>query len=133
MSAENRPLSPHLQVYKWLWTMMFSIIHRATGVALAVGTLALVCWLMALASGPEYFDFVQTAFGSILGRIALLGWTWSLFYHLSNGIRHLVWDAGWGFELGVAQASGWIVMLSSVVLTLIAWGFGYMALGGQML
>ena len=132
MSAENRPLSPHLQVYKWLWTMMFSIIHRATGVALAVGTVALVWWLLALASGPEYFDFVQTAFGSILGRLALLGWTWSLFYHLSNGVRHLVWDAGWGFELGVAQASGWIVMLSSVVLTLIAWGFGYMALGGQM-
>ena len=132
MSAENRPLSPHLQDYKWLWTMMFSIIHRATGVALAVGTLALVWWLLALASGPEYFDFVQTAFGSILGRLALLGWTWSLFYHLSNGVRHLVWDAGWGFELGVAQASGWIVMLSSVVLTLIAWSFGYIALGGQM-
>lgn len=132
MSAENRPLSPHLQVYKWLWTMMFSIIHRATGVALAVGTLALVWWLLALAIGPEYFDFVQTAFGSILGRIVLLGWTWSLFYHLSNGVRHLVWDAGWGFELGVAQASGWIVMLSSIVLTLVAWSFGYMALGGQM-
>jgi succinate dehydrogenase / fumarate reductase cytochrome b subunit len=132
MSVENRPLSPHLQVYKWLWTMMFSIINRATGVALAVGTLALVWWLLALAIGPEYFDFVQTAFGSILGRIVLLGWTWSLFYHLSNGVRHLVWDVGWGFELGIAQASGWIVMLSSVVLTLVAWSFGYMALGGQM-
>ena len=111
---------------------MFSIVHRTTGVALAAGSLALVWWLLALASGPEYFAFVQTMFASILGRILLLGWTWSLFYHLSNGVRHLVWDAGWGFELGVAQASGWIVMAGSIALTLAAWSLGYMALGGQM-
>ncbi len=130
MSIENRPLSPHLQVYKWLWTMMFSIVHRATGVALAVGTLVLVWWLLALASGPEAFAFAQTMLGSIVGRLALLGWTWSLFYHLANGVRHLVWDIGWGFELGVAQASGWFVVVISIVLTLAAWGLGYMVLGG---
>ena len=130
MSIENRPLSPHLQVYKWLWTMMFSIVHRATGVALAVGTLVLVWWLLALASGSEAFAFAQTMLGSIVGRLALLGWTWSLFYHLANGVRHLVWDIGWGFELGVAQASGWFVVVISIVLTLAAWGLGYMVLGG---
>ena len=130
MSIENRPLSPHLQVYKWLWTMMFSIVHRATGVALAVGTLVLVWWLLALASGPEAFAFAQTMLGSIVGRLALLGWTWSLFYHLANGVRHLVWDISWGFELGVAQASGWFVVVISIVLTLAAWGLGYMVLGG---
>lgn len=130
MSIENRPLSPHLQVYKWLWTMMFSIVHRATGVALAVGTLVLVWWLLALASGPEAFAFAQTMLGSIVGRLALLGWTWSLFYHLANGVRHLVWDIGWGFELGVAQASGWFVVVISIVLTLAAWGLGYKVLGG---
>jgi succinate dehydrogenase / fumarate reductase cytochrome b subunit len=130
MSAENRPLSPHIQVYKWQWTMMFSIVHRTTGVALSVGTLVLVWWLLSLATGPEAFTLAQTTLGSIVGRVVLLGWTWSLFYHLANGVRHLVWDVGWGFELGVAQASAWFVAALSIVLTLVSWGLGYMVLGG---
>ena len=130
MSAENRPLSPHLQVYKLQWTMIFSIVHRITGVALAVGTLVLVWWLLALATGPDAFAFAQTTLGSIIGRLVLLGWTWALFYHFANGVRHLVWDVGWGFELRVAQASACFVGAISIVLTLVSWGLGYMVLGG---
>lgn len=132
MSAENRPLSPHLQVYKWQWTMLLSIVHRATGVALAVGTLLLVWWLLALAAGPDEFAFVQSTVASIVGRLVMFGWTWSLFYHLFNGIRHLVWDVGWGFDLAVAKASGWVVVVTAFVATLLTWWFGYMVMAGQM-
>lgn len=128
MAADNRPLSPHLQVYRWQWTMAYSILHRATGIALSVGTLALVWWLIALASGPEAFDIAQDVMGSIIGRLALFGWTFALFYHLANGIRHLVWDSGYGFDLDVAALSGHAVPFAATVLTIVAWVFGYMAL-----
>jgi succinate dehydrogenase / fumarate reductase cytochrome b subunit len=125
MSKGDRPLSPHLQVYRFQWTMALSILHRITGVALAVGTLLLVWWLVAAASGPEAFATVQGFIGSILGRLLLFGWTLALFYHLCNGIRHLVWDAGYGFELDVAYRSGLAVLGASVALTLISWILGY--------
>ena len=129
MSTQNRPLSPHLQVYRPQLTSMMSFSHRATGVALAVGTLLLVWWLVAAASGPEAFAVVQGFIGSILGRLLLFGWTLALFYHLCNGIRHLFWDAGYGFELKQAYASGWLVLLASLALTLLAWIWGYAVLG----
>ncbi len=129
MSTQNRPLSPHLQVYRPQLTSMLSFSHRATGVALAVGTLLLVWWLVAAASGPEAFAVVQGFIGSILGRLLLFGWTLALFYHLCNGIRHLFWDAGYGFELKQAYASGWLVLLASLALTLLAWVWGYSVLG----
>lgn len=125
MSKGDRPLSPHLQVYRFQWTMALSILHRITGVALAVGTLLLVWWLVAAASGPEAFATVQGFIGSILGRLLLFGWTLALFYHLCNGIRHLFWDAGYGFELDVAYRSGLAVLGASVALTLISWILGY--------
>ena len=125
MSKSDRPLSPHLQVYRFQWTMALSILHRITGVALAVGTLLLVWWLVAAASGPEAFATVQGFIGSILGRLLLFGWTLALFYHLCNGIRHLFWDAGYGFELDVAYRSGLAVLGASVALTLITWILGY--------
>ena len=125
MSKGDRPLSPHLQVYRFEWTMALSILHRITGVALAVGTLLLVWWLVAAASGPEAFATVQGFIGSILGRLLLFGWTLALFYHLCNGIRHLFWDAGYGFELDVAYRSGLAVLGASVALTLISWILGY--------
>ena len=125
MSKSDRPLSPHLQVYRFQWTMALSILHRITGVALAVGTLLLVWWLVAAASGPEAFATVQGFIGSILGRLLLFGWTLALFYHLCNGIRHLFWDAGYGFELDVAYRSGLVVLGASVALTLISWILGY--------
>src|SRR5688500_2907199 len=98
MPRQDRPLSPHLQIYRWQITMVMSILHRITGVALAVGTLLLIWWLVAAAAGPDAFATAQDFLGSILGRLLLLGWSWALFYHLCNGIRHLAWDAGWGFE-----------------------------------
>lgn len=131
MSNGNRPLSPHLQVYRFEWTMALSILHRITGVGLAVGTLLLVYWLAAAAAGPEAFDTAQAIIGSLIGRLFLLGWTLALFYHLCNGIRHLVWDAGYGFELPVAYRSGLIVIAATLVLTLLSWVLGYSAGGGS--
>jgi succinate dehydrogenase / fumarate reductase cytochrome b subunit len=130
MSSQGRPLSPHLQVYRPQITSVMSILHRLTGIALAVGTLLLVWWLVAAAAGPDSFATAQGFIGSVLGRILLFGWSWALFYHLCNGIRHLAWDAGWGFELKTVYRSGWIAVAASAGLTLIAWVFGYVMLGG---
>jgi succinate dehydrogenase cytochrome b subunit len=120
----SRPLSPHLQVYKWQITMVLSISHRATGLALSMGTLLLVWWLVALARGPEAFASAQGFVGSWLGKLLLLGWTFSLFFHLANGIRHLFWDAGYGYEIKTTTASGWVVVAVSLALTVIAWVAG---------
>ena len=125
MASAKRPLSPHIQVYRWQWTMLLSISHRATGVALAVGTLLLVYWLAVAASGPEAFDTAQAVIGSFLGQLCLFGWTFALFYHLCNGIRHLVWDMGLGFELETAYRSGLAVLAASAGLTLLSWILGY--------
>jgi len=130
MPSHERPLSPHLQVYRWQLTSVMSILHRMTGVALAVGTLLLVYWLIATAAGPSAFATAQDFLGSILGRVLLFGWTVALFYHLCNGIRHLFWDAGRGFELRSAYASGWAVVIVTAVLSVIAWIAGYAAMGG---
>lgn len=130
MATDNRPLSPHLQVYKPQLTSVLSILHRITGVALAVGTLLLVWWLIAAAAGPDAYDAAQGFIGSIIGRLLLLGWTFALFYHLGNGIRHLGWDIGWGFDLGTAYVTGWVVVIAAAVLTLASWIGGYAALGG---
>jgi succinate dehydrogenase cytochrome b subunit len=130
MMPASRPLSPHLQVYKWQITMVLSITHRATGVALSVGTLLLTWWLVALAQGPTAFEMVQGFVGSWLGKLLLLGWSFSLFFHLANGIRHLFWDAGYGFENKTTTASGWAVVVASVALTVIAWVAGLAAMAG---
>lgn len=128
-STDDRPLSPHLQVYRWQITMAMSILHRATGVALVFGMLLLAYWLIAAASGPQAFDTAQTLLGSWIGRLLLFGWSFSLFYHLCNGIRHLAWDAGWGFSLPVMTSTGWFVVFASVLLTLLSWVLGYMTMG----
>ncbi len=121
VTGQGRPLSPHLQVYRPQLTSMLSILHRMTGVALSVGTLLLVYWLAAAASGPEAFETAQSVVGSFFGIILLFGWSWALFYHLCNGIRHLVWDAGYGFELPELYRSGWIVVGASGALTVLVW------------
>jgi succinate dehydrogenase / fumarate reductase cytochrome b subunit len=97
--TSNRPLSPHLQVYKPQLTSVLSILHRITGAVLAVGTLLVTYWLSALAGGPETFASANAILGSVLGKIVLFFWSWALFYHLANGIRHLIWDTGVGFDL----------------------------------
>jgi len=125
MTSRERPLSPHLQIYRWQWTMLLSIVHRMTGVALAAGTLWLVWWLVAAAMGPEAFASAQAFAAHWFGRLVLLGFTWALFYHLANGIRHLFWDAGRGFELSTGYGSAWLVVLASLALTGLAWLAGY--------
>jgi succinate dehydrogenase / fumarate reductase, cytochrome b subunit len=120
MTQAERPLSPHLQIYKWQLTMAMSILHRATGLALAGGTIFLVWWLLAAASGDQAFAAADWFFGSWLGLIFLFGWCFCFFYHLCNGIRHLAWDAGYGFEIRAAYASGYVVTAAAIVLTLIA-------------
>lgn len=124
MTQAERPLSPHLQIYKWQLTMAMSILHRGTGLALAGGTIFLVWWLVAAASGDQAFAAANWFFGSWLGLIFLFGWCFSFFYHLCNGIRHLAWDAGYGFEIPTAYASGYVVMAATVVLTLVAFVAG---------
>ena len=130
MAQSDRPLSPHLQVYKWQITMAMSIVHRITGVGLGLGTLLLAYWVMAAAAGPVTFGTAQDLIGSWLGRLVLLGFTWSLVYHFLNGIRHLFWDIGKGFELRVLNASGWTVIVLSVVITVLMWIAGYAVRGG---
>ncbi|NBB93580.1 MAG: succinate dehydrogenase, cytochrome b556 subunit [Gammaproteobacteria bacterium] len=122
MVTDNRPLSPHLQVYRPQLTSVTSILHRFTGMFLSLGMVAVVAWLVGLAAGPGAFDMVNGWLSSPLGLIVLLLWTLSLFYHLFNGIRHLLWDAGWLLELKGAYASGWTVLVLTVVLTAIVWG-----------
>ncbi len=121
MATHRRPLSPHLQVYRPQLTSVLSILHRATGIVLSIGTLLLVYWLAAIALGPETHATAQNILGSWFGLLLLFLWSWALFYHLSNGIRHLFWDAGQGFELSTAYQSGYAVVVSSLVLTVLAW------------
>jgi succinate dehydrogenase / fumarate reductase cytochrome b subunit len=109
--------------------MTMSILHRMTGVGLGVGTLLLVYWLIAAAAGPEAFATAQDLIGSWLGRLILLGFTFSLLYHFLNGIRHLFWDIGRGFELRTLSLSGWSVAVLSVVFTVLIWFAGYAARG----
>ncbi|MBM3531629.1 MAG: succinate dehydrogenase, cytochrome b556 subunit [Alphaproteobacteria bacterium] len=121
MASAQRPLSPHLQVYKPQITTVLSITHRAAGIVLSGGAVALVFWLLALANGPDAFETAQAIAGSWLGYLCLFVWTFCLFYHLANGIRHLVWDMGYGFEIKQFYASGWVVIVVSLGLTTLAW------------
>lgn len=118
MAAPNRPLSPHIQVYRPQITSVLSIAHRITGVALTAGTLLFTWWLVAAAYGPEQFATVQGFIGSWIGQLLLWGFTFALFYHLGNGVRHLAWDFGWGFELDRLRASGLAVLVFAGVATL---------------
>ena len=130
MPANARPLSPHLSVYRWQIQMVTSIVHRATGIALAVGLL-LVAWaLIALASGPDAFATVVAFCKSWLGMLLLLGWTWSLAFHLLNGIRHLLQGVGLGYAPATFVRNGWIVTIGSFVLTALVWACVFAQRGG---
>ncbi len=121
MSQASRPLSPHLQVYRWQISNTLSILHRLTGIALSLGALALVSWLLALASGQAAHALLSSAFGSLPGRLLLGAWTFCFFYHFCNGLRHLAWDAGYGFDKAVARKSGIAVVTAASLLTVIFW------------
>lgn len=130
MSNLNRPLSPHLQVYRFPLTVILSITHRITGAALCAGVVALSVWLLALADGPQGFNTVQSMLGSIPGQIIMFAFTFALFFHLGNGIRHLFWDAGYGFELETVDASAKAVLLGSIVVTIAVWAIALTTGGG---
>ena len=121
----GRPLSPHLQIYRRTLTMMMSIVHRATGIALYAGTLLLVWWLSAAATSDQYFDLVQAVFGSWIGQLVLFGFTWALIHHTLGGIRHLVWDVGHGFDLKDVELSSKLTLGGSIVLTIAVWAIAY--------
>lgn len=128
----DRPLSPHLQVWKWHVTMATSIFHRVTGVGNAIGGVLFCWWIMAAASGEDAYAIFQGFMGTIIGQLILFGFTVSLSYHLLNGIRHLVWDTGAGFSLSVSRNSGLMVFGGTAVLTGLIWALGY-AMGGGVL
>jgi succinate dehydrogenase / fumarate reductase cytochrome b subunit len=125
-----RPLSPHLQIYKPLITWVPSITHRVTGLGLGLGMLLVATWLIALAAGPDAYAAVQDFVHSWIGLLLLFGFTWALMFHMLNGIRHLAWDAGFGFEVPTARITGWTVVIGSVVLTLLIWAV-CLAFGGR--
>lgn len=129
MAQTGRPLSPHLQVYKWQVQMLTSILHRATGIILAVGSLIIVWGLAALAAGEEAFATFTACASSPLGTIVLIGWTLAFFYHLANGIRHLVQDTGKGYAITSFVRSSWVSIIAAIVLTVLVWG--YVLAGGH--
>jgi succinate dehydrogenase / fumarate reductase cytochrome b subunit len=124
-STDNRPLSPHLQVYSLLINMVMSGLHRITGAALYLGTLLLAWWLVAIAQGPTYYAYVMGVLGSPLGKLVLFGYTWALIHHMLGGIRHFIWDTGRGFSLPTVNALSWATIIGSVVITLALWVLGY--------
>jgi succinate dehydrogenase / fumarate reductase cytochrome b subunit len=123
MADTQRPLSPHLQIYKRQVQMMTSIVHRATGIALAVGSLLVVFGLLHLAAGEESFNQFKGIIGSPVGMVLLFGWSWALFYHLCNGIRHLIQDAGAGYSIPQFVRSSWLSVAGSIVLTVLVWAY----------
>lgn len=122
METNQRPLSPHLQIYRPQWTSVLSILHRISGVLLSVGTVLMVVWLVALAQGEQAYQAMIGFMSATPVLLALVAWSLALFYHLLNGIRHLLWDTGTMLELKPARASGWIVVVLAVVLTAVVWG-----------
>ena len=123
MANDSRPLSPHLQVYRWQVTMFLSILHRMTGFGLAAGAVMVTWWLMAAVLGEAQFNAFHAFTQSCLGKLMLMGWLWAFVFHFMNGIRHLVWDTGRGFTIKQAANSAWFVLIASLLGTLAIWCF----------
>ena len=123
-TKRERPLSPHLQIYKPQISSVMSILHRITGIGLALGAVALTLYLASAAAGPLEYEQMQRVMGSPVGIVLLMGWSWALFYHLTNGIRHLLWDAGYGWDLESVHTSAFVSIGATTFLTLLAWIFG---------
>ena len=121
MPARARPLSPHLQIYRWQISNSLSILHRLTGVALSLGLAAFAYWLVALAAGPGPYGRAMRIQGGAVGALLLAGFGFAFFYHLLNGVRHLVWDAGYGFGRRGRRGGGWAVLIGACALTALAW------------
>jgi succinate dehydrogenase / fumarate reductase cytochrome b subunit len=125
-----RPISPHLQIYRPMLTMVMSIVHRITGAALYFGLLLFAWWLIAAASGPNAYASFEWFMGSVIGRIVLFGYTWALMHHMLGGIRHLIWDTLHGLEPNERELLTVATLVGSIALTLLLWVIGYLAMGG---
>ena len=125
----ERPLSPHLQIYRPMLTMMMSIAHRISGAANAAGFLLLAWWLVAIASGPEAYATVNSFFGSIFGRLLLFLFSWALIHHMLGGIRHLIWDTGYALDKTSIEILAWATIIGSITLTVLLWFVGYWLMG----
>lgn len=125
----ERPLSPHLQIYRPMLTMMMSIAHRITGASLAVGFALLTWWLVAISIGPEDYAIVDAFFGSLVGRVLLFLFTWALIHHMLGGIRHLIWDTGAALDTTSIEVAAWLTIISSIVLTILIWVAAYALMG----
>jgi succinate dehydrogenase / fumarate reductase cytochrome b subunit len=128
-AQHERPLSPHLQIDHLTLTMMMSVVHRATGAMLYVGTLLVAWWLIAAATGPNAYATVQWSMGSLVGMLIPLGYTWALIHHMLGGLRHLIWDAGYGFGLVEREWLARATVVGSVGLTVVLWLVGYLMIG----
>jgi succinate dehydrogenase / fumarate reductase cytochrome b subunit len=126
----ERPLSPHLQIYRWMFTLMMSGMHRISGLALYFGMLLVAWWLIAAAAGPNAYAAVQWFMGSIIGRLVLLGYTWALLHHALGGVRHLIWDLGYGFGPSEREWLARATLAGSIGLTILVWIVGYLVMGG---
>ena len=126
----ERPLSPHLFIYKPMLTTAMSIVHRITGGALYFGTLLIAWWLLAAASSPNAYAGIGSFMSSLFGRLILFGYTWALMHHMLGGIRHLIWDAGHGFEPGEREWLAGATLVGSIVLTIVLWLIGFVFMGG---
>lgn len=126
----SRPLSPHIQIYRFMITYVMSGFHRVTGAALYFGMVLVAWWLVAAASGPNAYGYFEWFMGSLIGRLVLLGYTWALIHHALGGIRYLLWDLGYGVERSEREFLALATILGSVALTLVVWVIGYLAMGG---
>ena len=130
MTSGGRPISPHLQIYRPMLTMMMSIVHRITGAALYFGMVLLAWWLLAAASGPNAYANFEAIAGSIIGQIVLFGFTWALLHHALGGIRHLIWDTGRGFGPNEREWLAAANIIGSIAITIVLWVVGLLAMGG---
>src|SRR4051794_39114843 len=131
MAPVERPLSPHLLIYKPMPTMVMSIVHRVTGAALYLGTMLMVWWLIAAASGPNAYARMGSFMNSWFGRLILFGYTWALLHHMLGGIRHFIWDAGYGFSQSEREWLSLATVVGSIGLTVLLWVIGYLSMGGS--
>lgn len=127
----GRPLSPHLQIYRPMLTMMMSIAHRLSGASLAIGFLLLTWWLVAASTGPAAYATVNHFFASMAGRLLLFLFSWALIHHMLGGIRHLIWDTGRGLDKTSIEIFAWLTIIGSIVLTIIVWIAGYAFMGAH--
>jgi succinate dehydrogenase / fumarate reductase, cytochrome b subunit len=123
MPTRARPTSPHWTVYRWEIGMSLSILHRITGGVFALGLIALSYWLIALANGPEAYETAASVLGNPLGLLVLVGWTFAFLFHFLNGVRHLVWDTGRGFEKAQRRGGGWFAVIAAAALTIVVWAW----------